>query len=489
VKYDAIVIGAGANGLVAAHLLAKAGRKVVVLERQAGDDGALDTGWVPPRLATELALPGLAVRRPDPWIAVALADGGRLELSQDLARSVEAIRRVSPKDAARWPAFCERMHRLAGFLEALYGAPPPDIESRNLGELFRLALLGARARRMGKQAVVDLLRVPPMSAAELLDEWFVSDALKGALGAGAVLHLRQGPRSGGTAFVLLHHHVGSLSGVFRPPRSNLRQVLAGLAAVEVRRGAAVLRITVQDGRAGGVVLANGDELSAPLVVSGADPRATLLGLVEPGWLDPEFAHAVRNIKCRGVAARVTLAVDRDPGFATLAVAPSLEYLERAYDDAKYGRVSASPYLEARAEDHRVDVHVQYAPYALADGGWDDGRRRALGNAVIERLALHAPALGPSVTRCEVLTPRELEERQGLTEGNAYHGELTLDQILFMRPVAGWGRYRTPIRGLWLCGAGTHPGGAIAGGAGRLAAREILKGGASARTRPFPPART
>ncbi len=474
-KHDAIVIGAGANGLAAAHLLARAGRRVLVLEAQAADDGAPDTGWVPPQLVRELGLTGVEARRPDPWIAVALPDGGRLELSQDAARSAEAIRRLSPKDAASWPAFCARMHRLAGFLEALYTAPAPDVESRDPGELLRLALLGVKARRMGKQAVVDLLRVLPMSAAELLDEWFECDALKGALGAGGVLHLRQGPRSGGTAFVLLHHHVGSAPGVFRPPRSNLRRVLAAAAGVEVRRGAAVRRVAVTDGRATGVVLADGEEIAAPVVVSSADPRATLLGLVEPGWLDPEFAHAVRCIKCRGVVARVTLAVDRDPGFSTLAVSPSLEYLEHAYDDAKYGRVSANPYLEARVDGGRVDVHVQYAPYAPADGGWDEGRRRALGNAVIERLALHAPALGSAVTGSEVLTPRDLEDRHGLTEGNAYHGELTLDQILFMRPVAGWSRYRTPIRGLFLCGAGTHPGGAIAGGAGRLAAREILRG--------------
>ena len=472
----AIVIGAGANGLVAAHTLARADRRVLVLEQRAELDGALDSGWVPPEVVNDLGLDrhGLRVVGPEPWISVALPGGGRLELSQDVGRSAEAIRRVSPADAAKWPAFCRRMHRLAGFLEALYAVPAPDVETRDLRDLARLAGLGLKARRLGKEAIVDLLRVLPMSVAELLDDWFDHDALKAALGAGGVLHLRQGPRSGGTAFVLLHHHVGSPPGVFRPPLSNIVGVLARLPGVEVRRGARVARITVANGRATGVVLASGEEIGAPVVASSADPRATLLGLLEPGWLDPEFARAVRGIKCRGVAARVVLTVARDPGFTTLAVAPSLEYLERAYDDAKYGAMSRHPYLEAHAEDSRVVVHMQYAPYALADGAWDDARRRALGDLVVESLAEHAPALRQVVTGREVLTPQDLAERGGLTEGNAYHGELTLDQVLFMRPVPGWSRYRTPIPGLYLCGAGSHPGGGIAGAAGRLAARQILK---------------
>ncbi len=475
---DAIVIGAGANGLVAAHTLARAGRRVLVLEQRGESDGALDAGWVPPAVIRDLALDrhGLQVVRPDPWISVALPGGDRLELWQDVTRTAEAIRRVSPADATKWPAFCRRMHRLAGFLEALYAVPAPDVETRDLRELLGLAGLGLKARRLGKEAIVDLLRVLPMSAGELLDDWFEHDALKAALGAAGVLHLRQGPRAAGTAFVMLHHHVGSLAGVFRPPLSNIVAVLATLPGVEVRRGggAQVARISVANGRATGVVLASGEEIRASVIASSADPRATLLGLLEPGWLDPEFARAVHSIKCRGVVGRVLLTVARDPGFRSLAVAPSLEYLERAYDDAKYGVVSRQPYLEARTENGRVLVHVQYVPYALADGGWDDARRRALGDLVVERLAEHAPALGQAVTGREVLTPRDLADREGLTEGNAYHGELTLDQVLFMRPVPGWSRYRTPVPGLYLCGSGAHPGGGIAGAAGRLAARQILK---------------
>ena len=473
---DAIVIGAGGNGLVAAHTLARAGRKVLVLEQRAVIDGSLDAGWVPPEVIDDLALDlhGLRVVRRDPWISVALPGGGRLDLWQDAKKTAEAIRRVSPADAAKWPAFCRRMHRLAGFLEALYAVPAPDVETRDLTELVRMAGLGLKARRMGKEAIVDLLRVLPMSVAELLDDWFEHDALKAALGAGGVLHLRQGPRSAGTAYVMLHHHVGGPAGVFRPPRSNLVEVLARLPGVEMRRGTQVSRIGIANGRATGVMLASGEQINAPVIASSADPRATLLGLLEPGWLDPEFARAVRCIKCRGVVAHVVLTTARDPGFTTLSVGPSLEYLERAYDDAKYGAVSRHPYLEAHVEDGRVVVHVQYAPYALANGGWDDAKRRTLGDLVVERLAEHVPALRGTITGREVVTPQDLAERGGLTEGNAYHGELTLDQILFMRPVPGWSRYRTPIPGLYLCGAGTHPGGGIAGASGRLAARQILK---------------
>jgi phytoene dehydrogenase-like protein len=361
-------------------------------------------------------------------------------------------------------------------LETAYAAPPPDPMSRELGELARLARLGLRARRLGRQGIEDLLRLLPTSVADFLDDWFEADALKGLLGAAGVMHLQQGPRSGGTAFRLLHHHVGSPPGVFRPPRSNVARVLADLPGIE-RRDAKVVRITVRDGRAVGVVLANGEEIAASVVISGADPQRTLLGLVDPGWLDPELARAVRNIRSRGVVARVTLTLDRAPGFSTLVLAPSLDDIERAYDDAKYGRVSTRPYLEARSAApladgrHRVDVHVQYAPYALADGGWDDPRRAALGDLVVEMLSPHLPA----VVERTVLAPPDLEEAHGWPEGQAHHAELALDQVLWMRPVPALARYATPIEGLYLCGPSMHPGGGIAGAAGANAARVILRG--------------
>lgn len=447
-RWDAIVIGAEVNGLVAAHYLARQGRRVLVVDARQTAEPWLETGWVPPQAIRELGLArhGLRIERPDPWIATPLAGGGRLELWRDGAQSAEAIRRISPADAAKWPEFCLRMRRLAVVLEALYVAPPPDIETRDVGELLRLAWLGLYVRRLGKQAIVDLLRVLPMSIAELLDDWFESDALKGVLGAVGVWHLKEGPRSGGTAFNFLHHHVGCPAGVFRPPRSNITQVLLGLPGVDIRRGETATAIAGPDGRAIGVRLdPSGDELAAPLVVSASDPRATFAHLGTQ--LDPDFVRALGNIKTRGVVARGTLTVDRPAAFAALCIAPSLDHLERAYDDAKYGRTSAQPYVEARGADGRVELHVQYV----------SGSDPALAGKV-------AAALGVQESQVSLETPA----------GHLYHGELTLDQILFMRPVPGWSRYRTPIGGLYLCGPGTHPGGGIAGAAGRNAARVILR---------------
>jgi phytoene dehydrogenase-like protein len=461
--YDAIVIGAGANGLVAAHYLARAGKRVVVVEQRQAPDHSADIGWVPPQLIRDLGLSHWRLEQPDPWLTVPLDDGNTLELSRDMGRSVEAIRRISPADAAKWPEFSRRVRTLAGVLEKLYLAPPPDIETRDPRELARIGGLGLYVRRLGKQAVIDLARILPMAIAELLDDWFESDALKGALGALGIWHLKQGPRSGGTAFNFLHHHVGSPTGVFRPVQSNVTQTLDGLKRVEVRRGSRAT-VLAKNGRTMGVVLEkSGDTILAPLVVSSADPRATLDPVAIE--LDPEFARAVDNIKARGVVARGTLTLDRTPSYANLCIAPSLEYLERAYDDAKYGRDSATPYVEVqRTDGNLLELHVQYVPYT--DGTANVQRHQALQQRV-------AQLLGVQASQVKLQSPDEEQMQRGATEGHLYHGELTLDQILFMRPVPGWSRYRTPIEGLYLCGSGTHPGGGIPGAAGRNAAREIL----------------
>jgi phytoene dehydrogenase-like protein len=411
-------------------------------------------GWVPPKVLRALRLEGLKLDWPEPWVAVPLSGGARLELWRDMARSVESIRKLSAKDATRWPEFCKRMARLARFLESLYAAPPPD----PLSVGFAL-----HARRLGAQGLEDLLRILPMPVAELLDDWFEADALKGALGAAGVLHLLQGPRSGGTAFRLLHHHVGCPPGVFRPPRSNILDLLRRLPRVELQH-TRVQRIAVRGGAVAGVVLDDGRELPASMVVSTADPRRSLLELVEPGWLDPELARALRHVRRRGVAARLGVQLDRAPGFGALALAPSLDYLERAYDDAKHGRLSQQPYVEARCdEQHRLDVHIQYVPY-----GADCAR---LSDTVIALLAEH---WGDAVPReGQLLSPRELEASEGWPEGQPHHAELSLDQALWMRPLPELARYRTPIEGLWLCGPAMHPGAGIAGAAGFNCAREIL----------------
>ena len=444
-RYDAIVIGAGANGLVTAHYLARAGKRVVVVEQRQAADQSADIGWVPPQVIRDLGLAQWRPEQPDPWLTVLLDDGATLELSRDIGRSVEALRRISPADAAKWPEFSRRMRTLAGVLEKLYLAPPPDIETRDPRELARIGGLGLYVRRLGKQAVIDLTRILPMSIAELLDDWFESDALKGALGALGVWHLKQGPRAGGTAFNFLHHHVGSPAGVFRPDRSRLTEVLAAKPGVEIRGGTRAT-VLARNGRASGVVVEpSGETILAPLVVSSAPPRATLQPIAIE--LDPEFARAVRNIKARAVVARGTLRGESQPAYWNLCIAPSLDYLERAYDDAKYGRDSTAPYVEVQRTDGRLEVHVQYVP----PGDHSD---------LEERVA--------SVLNVQ---PNQLQ-LQPVAE-SLYHGELTLDQILFMRPVPGWSRYRTPIEGLYLCGSGTHPGGGIPGAAGRNAAREIV----------------
>ncbi|MFN2570945.1 MAG: phytoene desaturase family protein [Gemmatimonadales bacterium] len=444
-SFDAIVIGAGANGLAAAHYLARAGKRVLVAEQRHGLDPAADIGWVPSQVVRDLQIRDLRIDQPDPWLTLPLPSGGTLELSRDIGRSVEAIRRISPADAGKWADFCARMRSLAGVLERLYLAPAPDIETRDPRELARIAGLGLHVRRMGKQTVIDLARILPMAIAELLDDWFESDALKGALGALGIWHLKQGPRAGGTAFNFLHHHVGCPAGVFRPAHSNVTTALAAMPGIEIRRDARAT-VVAKNGRATGVVLEkSGETILAPLVVSSAAPRATLRPIAIE--LGPEFARAVDNIKAHGVVARGTVTFDRAPSYANLCIAPSLDYLEHAYDDVKYGRDSAAPYVEVQRTDGRCEVHVQY----VAPGEHRDLMQRVAGLLNVQTHQL------------------QLET----TEESLYHGELTLDQILFMRPVPGWSRYRTPVEGLYLCGSGTHPGGGIPGAAGRNAARAIL----------------
>jgi phytoene dehydrogenase-like protein len=524
-SYDVIVIGSGLNELVAAGLLAKAGRRVLVLESRAALGGAMvteelapgfrvdacahDAGWLSPRIvqALELERHGLALLESPVTSFTPAADGAPLVLWRDQARTVESIRRRSPADAGKWPEFAARMGRLAGFLEHAYSAPPPRPVSTRPADLLALLGVGLRLRGLGRKEMVELLRVLPMPVVDLLDEWFADDALKGTLGASGISHLFQGPRSAGTAFLMLHHQVGRPAGCFRArttARGGVGGVVEALAAAarrwgaEIRNGAEASRILVRDGRASGVALQSGEEISARAVASGVDPRRTFLDLVDPAESDPEFLRAVQHIKSRGVWAKVNLALDGLPEFTSLPgdgphlggvilISPTLDYLERAYDAAKHGGVSSRPYLEAvipsladpglaPAGKHVMSVAVQFVPYRLKDGPWTDARREALGDSVVNLLAEHAPNLKGLIRHRQVFTPVDLEARYGLPQGQLYQGELTLDQALFMRPVPGWAHSATPIAGLYLCGSGSHPGGGIAGGAGALAARAILKGG-------------
>jgi phytoene dehydrogenase-like protein len=521
--YDAIVIGAGHNGLVAAAYLAKGGLKTLVLERRElvggaavseeifpgfkVDTGAHRIGAFHPAVLRELGLSehGLELVESDPSVFSPLPDGRALTLWRDAQRTAESIRQFSSADADNWVPFTQLVAKATGVLEAAYRTAPPDVAEGGWKDLWTMARLGGKLRRLGRKDMPEVMRILPMTARELLDEWFETDVVKGTLAAAAITGLFQGPMAAGTAYTFLHHHVGVGNGAMRPcvrVRGGMGGLTAALAAaatqlgVDIRTEAAVEQVIVEDGRATGVVLASGDEIRAKTVVSNADPRRTFSQLVHPPHLTPEFTRKIKNVKLKGVCAKVHLALSELPRFSragengaqlggTISISPSLMYLERAFDDAKYGSLSAHPYLEAvipsvtdasvaPAGKHVMSVLVQYAPYRLKDGQWDEARRDALGDAVVGTLAEYAPNIESAILDRHVLSPLDLEETFGLTEGNIYHAELTMDQVFLMRPVPDCARYRTPIEGLYLCGAGTHPGGGVNGASGYNAAREIVR---------------
>jgi len=516
-RYDAIVIGSDLEELVAAARLGKAGLRVLVLEPgevvggPAASEDLLagfrvdpvypDAGFLDPRVLRELELDrhGLALLAPDPVLAAPAGGGDPLLVWRDPAKTRASIAKRSAGDAERWVGFAERMEAFAGILEEAGGRPP----LRPAGPLRELATslgLGRKVRALGRERMTDLFRVLPLPAYDLLDDAFEDDLLKGALGALAVRGVFQGPRSPGTALAFLHHHVGSPTGAFglrTVVRGGVGALAAALAAaagrhgVEIRLGARVARIAIEHGRAVGATLAGGEEIPARAVLSGADPARTFLELAGAAHLDPDFVHAVRQIRFRGGHARVHLALSEVPRFEGLdgtppgvvVIAPDLDAVERAYDDAKHGGVSARPVLEARIPSladpslapegcHVMSIDARFVPVGQVARAGEGMSAGAIGDRVVDLLAERSPNLREAILERRVLLPADLEGRYGLTGGDPYQGELALDQLLFMRPVAGWASHRTPIEGLWICGPGTHPARAITGASGAHAAAAI-----------------
>jgi phytoene dehydrogenase-like protein len=497
---DTIVIGAGHNGLVAASYLAKAGRRVLVLEGRDSAGGQLSSvaygdGFSAPLHASarlrpevvrelDLVRHGLTLHDVEQPYVAPLPDGGvlRLSSSADDAATLESIRRLSPHDAARWPEFVAFMDKAAAFLDAAYATPLPRLPRLDwTSDALPMAALALKLRRLGRRDMFRVIRSLPMTAVEFTEEWFQAAPLRAALGALGLHGVTIGAMSAGAGYVFMHHwrNRGGLG--HRGGPGDAQNVAGALVRAlhahggQLRTGVPVVQVLVESQRAVGVRLADGNEIPAECVVSAADPKRTLLGLVGAPELPPEFVWHAQSIRMRGSVARVFVLTDGQHGLpeGTVVLAPTLEYLERAYDAAKYGEVSEQPYLEVTTAGPVVSIHCQFAPYSLRHASWAD-MRSLLERRAVETLALAYPTFRHSVREVRSLTPPDLEQHWGLTEGDLDHGQLILDQAGFMRPLPGWSDHRTPIERLWLCGSGTHGGGGISGTPGRNAARAILK---------------
>lgn len=518
--YDAIIIGGGHNGLVAAAYLARAGCRVLVLERRSTlggaaatepifpgyrvDTGAESAGLFCPEIFRELKLAQHGLQFIDsPATAFVPDRNAPLTLWRDPQRTASELATLSPHDAAVLPRFVEQVERITGVLRRTLLLAPPDPAQRRARELAPWLRVALHLRRLGRGEMMDVLRVLPLTAKEWLDEWFETPALQAIFGVAGVTGSQYGPEASGTAFQALYQSMG-LPGGFKSQRQvrggigELAQALARAAeagGATIRTGAAVVRIIVHDGVARSVVLSNGDELEARVVLSNLDPRTTFFDLVGTLALGPQFVRRVRNLRFRGATAKICLALQRLPEVigahgelerlqGRLVLCPSLDYLERASDAAKYGQMSPQPVLDvsiptllddalAPPGRHLLVATLQYAPFHLRESNWQ-AQREPLGDLALQVLATAMPDIRQCVAERHVITPADWQQEYGLAEGSLFHGEMALDQLLFMRPVAGWGQYRTPIAGLYLCGAGSHPGGGVTGAPGHNAAQVVLR---------------
>lgn len=520
-EYDAIVIGGGHNGLVNAAYLGKAGLNTLVLERRHLVGGATVTeelfpgykysvasyvvSLLRPEIIRDLQLPrhGLEILPLESTITP-LPNGDYLGRWADHDQTRRELYRHSPKDAEAYDDFGTLMYQLAWAVKPILGMIPPNPISPSMRDLRTMLKLGGHLRNLTETQFHALFKLMTMSSADFLDEWFESEVLKATMSASGIIGTFLGPRSPGTAYVLLHHYLGEIDGAFRAwgfakgGNGMVAESIASAArshSVEIRTEAAVDHVLTQNGRAVGVVLESGEEIRAKTVISGLDPKLTFLKLLEPNDLPDDFLDSIRKYRIRGSSGKVNLSLSELPDFTCLpgvgphlrgaiSVSPNVEYLERAYDDAKYGAFSRRPYLDivipsmidpgmAPAGRHVMSIFVQYAPFHL-EGGWNDTQREAFGDTVIDTLAEYAPNLKDAILHRQVMTPLDLQEEMGLTEGNIFHGDLSLNQLFFFRPTTAWSQYRTPVRNFYQCGSGTHPGGGVCGAPGRHAALEILK---------------
>lgn len=520
-EYDAIVIGAGHNGLVNAAYLAKAGKKVLVLERRPIIGGATITEEIFPGFKftvfsyvvslfrpeivrdLELARHGLTILPLESTLSP-LPNGDFLYRDGDHYRTQRSIARFSPRDADAYEDYSRTMYFMAKAVKHILGIVPPDPASLAPGDLLGLARLARQYLNLPAEQFHTLVRLMTMSSADFLARWFESEPLMGTLSASGIIGTFLGPRSPGTAYVLLHHYMGEIDGAFRAwgfakgGTGGIAEAIASSArayGVKIQTEAPVERLIIHDGKAAGVVLENGDELYASKVVSSLDPRQTFLRFLEPKLLPDEMLADLQRYTYRGSSGKVNLALDAAPELAcwpktgrhlagAISISPSVDYIERAYDEAKYGDFSRRPYIDiiipsmidpdmAPPGKHVMSCFVQYAPCALRSGNWDE-RREAFGDAVIDTLSEYFPNLKKIILGRQVVTPLDIERTTGLTQGNIFQGELSLSQLFFLRPAPGLAQYRTPVRGYYQCGSAAHPGGGITGAPGRLAALQMLK---------------
>ena len=485
-KYDVVIIGGGHNGLVAACYLAKGGLKTLVLERRAAVGGGAEldhaTGPFSTQIITDLNLNFQLVK---PKVRVlALSDDGRslCIYNDDVAATVKEIEKFSANDAKSYPEFVESFSRIGRVLAPLISMTPPSIDQPAKGDLWELGKVGLAFRKLGKKDEYRLLRWGPMAVADLVAEWFETELLRATVAARGIHGAFAGPWSAGTSLGLLWQSALDGSAIAPSVFANgLTQALADAAVAagaEIRTSADVIRI-----ESGKAILRDGEEIESRAIVSNADPRTTFLKLVDPIDLDPNFLSKMLNYRAPGVVAKINLTLSRMPEFrgvdseeklsGRIHIGPEIDYLERAFDAAKYGEFSREPYMDIAINKHVMSIHVQFAPYKLKEGDWTT-RREEFADLVIDRLSSYAPTIKGTIVAREIITPLDLEREYGLNGGHIHHGEQTIDQSFTFRPLIGWAQYRTPITRLYLCGAGTHPGGGITGIPGANAAREIAR---------------